>query len=147
MISPHRKRTQQKSTARGQTSIEFLVLLGFMLLVFTAFYFVIQERLTVAQQEQNYNDIVAVADTINQEISFANLVHDGYNRTFELPRSLNGEAYDATLNGHTEVYINTSEYGYILFLPTNVTIAGGMKFGVKNLVAKRDGIITIFPNS
>ena len=52
----------------------------------------------------------------------ANSVVDGYNRTFELPLTINSEPYSVFLNASNEITIQTFDEEYLIFLPTNITL-------------------------
>jgi len=127
--------------------MEFLILLGFMVLVFTVFFFVMSERSNVAQQQIEYASLLSATSVIEQEILIANQVHDGYNRTFEMPFSIDGVPYIITFGGPNEVTLTTLDYEYVLFLPVNVTILGGGQTisAGRNRIMKQNGIIMISP--
>jgi uncharacterized protein (UPF0333 family) len=94
---------------RGQTSLEFIVLAGFMLFVFTAFIFVVKERSNIANQQVRYNELSSVAQSLNQEVINAYRVQDGYTRTFEIPNTINGEQYTIKVTDNSELTLTTTE--------------------------------------
>lgn len=127
---------------RGQAAIEFLILSGFMLIVFTTFFFVIQERSDLQRQRQQGIELQSIADVIEQEVLLASQVSDGYNRTFELPRRLAGREYDISLypasGSPSEVVVRTSEEEYIVFLAVNLTADSRVQPGF-NQITKMPG--------
>jgi hypothetical protein len=110
---------------RGQNSLEFMVLFGFLFIVFIGFTFVIQgkirEQLLANQQDQ----YVQLADKIEKEFLLASRVNTGYMRAFDLPLTLNGESYTATLEDVDTLVIkgSSSNNEYLRFLSANVTMA------------------------
>jgi hypothetical protein len=134
---------------RGQTALEFVVLAGFMLFIFSAFALFIKERSSITMQQARYSELAATADALEQEVSNANRVQDGYSRLFELPTSLNAESYTVTANANSEIAFKTSNEEYILFLPANISVidADGhptptIKSG-RLMIKKFDGNITL----
>jgi hypothetical protein len=113
---------------RGQTAIEFIILTGFMLFVFTAFFLVIQERSVAVQQQSYYNELSGVANLLSQEVALAQQVRSGYMREFELPPTVNGEKYTVTLSDRSEFTVRQvfADEEYLVFLPVNITIDGNL---------------------
>ena len=134
---------------RGQGALEFMVLAGFMLFIFTAFFFVISQRNATAVQQGRYGEMVVVADIINQEVTNAYRVQDGYTRIFEIPATINGEQYNITRYGTSEMLIQTANEEYLLFLQANVTVRGSggaetfLMTPGRYIISKNQGNITI----
>ncbi|MBR9692834.1 hypothetical protein GOV07_02770 [Candidatus Woesearchaeota archaeon] len=106
---------------RGQSGIEFIVLLGFLMMVFLGFSMVIQDKIT-EQHRVNQRDLsVQLADLIERELLLAARVNPGYSRDFDLPLSLGGEGYNVSLEGNDTLVINRIGEEYIRFLSVNVT--------------------------
>jgi uncharacterized protein (UPF0333 family) len=82
---------------KAQTSMEFVILTGFMLLAFLIFYVVIQSKLVEANQ--NSIDVAAkqVEIIVVNELKVAESVTDGYYREFELPQRINGINYSVAI--------------------------------------------------
>lgn len=137
---------------RAQTAIEFLVLLGFMLLVFTAFFAVMHERSSIILEQNRYGELIAIGEVIQDEAVIASRVHNGYRRVFDLPRAVQGEPYTVKLDDSTEIVIKTAEQEYILFLPVNMSIIlngvpssdGDLAAG-RNIIKRSNGNVTITP--
>jgi hypothetical protein len=111
----------------GQTAVEFLVLVAFMLFVFTAFFLVIQERSNSVRQQTYNNALKGVSDLMVQEVTLAQQVRSGYRREFELPKTVNGESYLVSLYNYNEIVIRQDAYAdseYVVFLPANITVQG-----------------------
>lgn len=116
---------------RAQTAIEFLVLVGFMLFIFTAFFLVIQERTASAKRQQYYTELSSIGDLLVQEVRLAQQVRNGYRREITLPSTVAGVQYNITLNDSAELTIRkkTDEWSYsdeeyLVFLPVNITVDG-----------------------
>jgi len=108
---------------KGQVSIEFILLLGFMVVVFIAFVVVIQGQIRDQQQVRQLSLYSQLADKVEREVLLAERVNPGYSREFDLPLTLDGEPYNLTLEGKDTIVIrgNYSENEYIRFLSSNVT--------------------------
>jgi hypothetical protein len=115
--------------------MEFLVLTGFMLFVFTAFFFVLQERSAIQKHDARTEALASIASVIEQEVLMASQVHDGYSRLFRLPPQVDGDYYVANFTDVNPVTMTASEITivvddpagrleYLIFLPTNVTVLG-----------------------
>lgn len=112
------------TTMRGQTSIEFLILLGFMLIVFTSFFVVAQDVVVENNQREIRYGLITVANGIRDEILTANQVHPGYSRVFTLPKEIHDTPYTAQILDSTELVLIADSYEYIIFLPIQVSIDG-----------------------
>jgi hypothetical protein len=128
---------------RAQTALEFLILTGFMLFIFTAFFFVIKERSAVATEQIHYQELAAIGDIISQEVTLAAQVRDGYNRTFTLPYTAGEEPYTITLPSQTEVDLRSRDSQYLLFLTANVSAPGNVLLPGRNMIWKRNGTLSI----
>ena len=128
---------------RAQTAFEFLILTGFMLFVFTAFFLVIRERSSIATQQLHYQELETVGTIIDQEVTLAAQVRDGYNRTFMLPYTVGGEPYTIFLPSTTEVNIRSRDSEYLLFLTANVTALGNVLRPGKTVIVKQKGNLSI----
>ncbi len=131
---------------RGQSGIEFIVLLGFLILVFLGFSFVINAKIN-EQHEANRQDLYAqLADKIEREVLLAARVRPGYSRQFTLPMTLDGELYEVHLETKDTLVIilSTSANEYLRFLSVNVTLYENPGPGGTNIfpdVNERDVII------
>jgi hypothetical protein len=137
---------------RGQTALEFMVLLGFMLIIFTTFFYVLKERSSISTQQNRYSELATVSDIVREEVTTANQVKDGYRRVFELPRTVSGSSYRIALDSQNEITITTTDEEYFIFLPTNVSLLPGpVNSGFlspgKNIIEKQQGKVYITPIS
>lgn len=82
---------------KAQTSLEFVVLTGFMILAFLTFYIVIESKLLVANRDTVDMAVKQVENLVVNEIKVAESVTDGYYREFELPQRVNGIDYTVSI--------------------------------------------------
>jgi hypothetical protein len=79
---------------KAQTSMEFVILTGFMLMAFLVFYIVIQSKLVEANRGSADKAAKQVETMVVNELKVAESVTDGYYREFELPQRVNGINYN-----------------------------------------------------
>ena len=134
---------------RGQAAVEFIVLSGFMILVFTTFFLVIEERSSLEKQQDQQEQLVQIANVIEQEVLLASQVEEGYGRTFELPLTIGTEPYEIRaypIDRPSEIVIvagqGDDEVEYVLFLQENLT-PSNIQPGLNKIVKDKDGSINI----
>ena len=139
---------------KTQISMEFMLLVTFMLFFFIVFFGVVQYRMAEATTEKELQLLKEVGDYVKNEISLAATVEDGYTRTFETPIDVVGRAYymdlyKAQTENKAQYYLELSyvQDGSPIFinLPymnmdinTKITINNG-----KNTISKTNGEITL----
>lgn len=108
---------------KGQSAIEFTVLMGMMFLIFTVFFFAVSTKLLDIQKENEASLLEDLGNYVQNELRLAVIAEDGYFRQFQLPATIGG--YDYSINittyidmNHTDVifsYINyTEQMQYVL---------------------------------
>jgi len=106
---------------KAQTSMEFVILTGFMLLAFLTFYMVIQGKLVEANRDSTDNAAAQIETMVVNELKVAESVTDGYCRDFELPQRINGINYNISIipgvSGTPEVVIKYSGKERVYFVP------------------------------
>lgn len=70
---------------RAQSSVEFMILVGFVLMFFVAFLFTLAIASSERLAERQRLAIQQIAQTVQEEVAFAHSTVDGYQRTFVLP--------------------------------------------------------------
>jgi hypothetical protein len=134
--------------------MEFLVLTGFMLFVFTAFFFVLQERSAIQKHDARTEALASIASVIEQEVLMASQVHDGYSRLFRLPPQVDGDYYVANFTDVNPVTMTASEITivvddpagrleYLIFLPTNVTVLGNTVMDTTVIINKTGDVLYV----
>lgn len=122
--------TGRGRAGRGQTSIEFIVLLGFLLIVFLAFSVVIQGKIREQQRLNRYDLYVQVADLVEKELLLAQRVHHGYIRSFDLPYQLDKQPYTVSLESgdsgstYDSLVVRSGDEEYLRFMAVAVKLEG-----------------------
>jgi len=70
---------------RAQSSLEFIILIAFLVIIFLGFASVIGARISEQQAANRHELLIQVADKIERELILASRVSPGYGREFELP--------------------------------------------------------------
>jgi len=134
-------------TRKAQTSMEFVILTGFMLLAFLIFYVIIQSKLV----EANTNSIDSAAKQVEtlvvNELKVAESVTDGYYREFELPQRVNGMDYTVKIipgvSDTPEIVVRYNGRERVYFVSqTYVSNLSRVSKGLNN-VSKSNGIILL----
>jgi pectate lyase len=142
---------------RGQSSIEFTVLISFMFFVFVVFFFVVGSRFTQIRTDNDRLMLEDFGDYLKSEISMAAGAADGYSRVFSVPASLNGRKYRVDINEYTGTNLNLSEmvvsyvnysldYSYVVRLPLYIHGDIDQNNGTQVAIRKRGSIIQIQSN-
>lgn len=130
---------------KGQTSVEFLVLLGFMIIVFNAFIIVTHQSVITNNERANKEILKSEADHLYEEIYVAHQVKNGYARTFEIPEKINGQPLETKIIDN-EVNFKLENQEYVLFLPFNITTTQEL-LTKENIITKNNDQIIIQPKS
>lgn len=81
------------SNAKGQISLEFMALTGFLLIAFVGLVVIVQQRGVEVIKENLQRSQDGVSDIILRELRYGYQAGDGYAREFDLPRTIGGNAY------------------------------------------------------
>ncbi len=125
---------------RGQSAIEFMIIVGVVFFLFIAFLGVLQSQR--ADQIYADRDVAAkeVALTVQDEVNLAQSSRDGYQRTFVLPYELLGLPY--TVNASLGfVFVRTIDERHALALPI-ANVSGQITTG-SNTIRKKNGTISL----
>jgi hypothetical protein len=121
---------------RGQTSLEFMFLIGFMFIIFAIFFIVIQERTIQVQQQRDYISLKEINNIIKSEVRTAQFFSNGYTRNFTLPPLIYGRQYTVNISeDRSELFFNISGLEYIDFLDNETH---GMVTPGLNTVCRRE---------
>lgn len=129
---------------KAQVSMEFVLLMSFMILAFTVVFVVVQQKASEIQNNITGNQAEEISNIMKNEVEMAHLATNGYKREFWIPDYINGEPYTLKINDYSEMVINYKDQTYVLFLVTNITggIAGQKGY---HIIEKNGGNITITP--
>ncbi|MFH1211569.1 MAG: hypothetical protein V1659_01430 [Candidatus Woesearchaeota archaeon] len=126
---------------KSQTGLEFMILFGFMMIVFLLFFMFVQDRLSETSKEQKDAALKDVSLTIMNEIALARSARNGYSRSFFLPDELNDEPYSVEISeDNLELVVRQGDSEHLTFLDPDVS--GDISFG-KNVIIKRGGVIVL----
>ncbi len=117
---------------RAQSSMEFAVIISFMFMILTIFFWAASERLSEIQDQNDKALLEDMGSYLKSELQLAAGAVDGYQRQFEIPRRLAGWQYQIVVNPYSGTDINHSEiilsyvnhsviYEYTIAVPINVT--------------------------
>lgn len=123
---------------KAQSAIEFIIIVGGMLFLFTVFTFYLQQRINDDMKEQRSVLLKDVALTVQDEIALAHESSEGYTRAFNLPNNIIQHDYTIILtDGYVYVYTNDGQNA-LSFPVQNVT--GSIRTGF-NVVRKNNGTV------
>jgi hypothetical protein len=130
---------------KAQTSMEFVILTGFMLLAFLVFYVVIQSKLVEANRDSIDRAAKQVETLVVNELKVAESVTDGYYREFELPSRVNNMDYVVKIipgvSNTPEIVVQYNGRERVYFVPqTYVSASSRVGKGLNN-ISKNDGVI------
>ncbi|MFC1697663.1 hypothetical protein ACFL1H_04995 [Nanoarchaeota archaeon] len=141
---------------KGQSAVEFLMLLGFLMIFFLVLFGFLNQRMSIASYENKYIRLDNIGDYIRNEFEIASFALDGYEREFSLPGNLEGYDYNANVYVTDIGYLNElvltyddEEYEIVYILPANISV-GGLDIEVElikgaNNIIKTDGIVYLNP--
>jgi len=117
---------------KGQTSLEFLVMLTMMLLVFTAMVSVINRRRNSLSDQRVSLQGVSVADRIGYELDMALVQGDGYHHGFDLRKFIGSHEYSINVE---EGYIRVNWTDKNVFSSTAVqNLSGDIEPGYNRIM-------------
>ena len=123
---------------KSQASVEFLIITGFVLFIFTSFFIAINESSSDKINQRQNTAVQEVALTIQDEINLAFKSSDGYSRNFKIPDKINSQEYSVNITDNV-VYVKTNDNKYALALPVK-KINGTIQKG-ENLIQKQNDTI------
>lgn len=116
---------------KGQSAIEFVILVMAILFIFVAFLYFIQGKVYDAQNEAVTVAVNEIAITIRDEINLAHSSANGYYRQFFLPLNLNGFDYEAEIL-EDSVYVRTVDGKHAVALPV-FEVTGDVLLGTNSI--------------
>ena len=125
---------------KAQTAIEFVILVGFILFFFTAFFLAIQENMSDKINEKQNLMLKETALAIQDEINLALESSEGYYREFKIPDKIGNRDYEVSLV-EDSVYLRTNDGKYAIALPI-AKVTGEIVKG-RNTIKKENGEIKI----
>jgi len=86
-----------RSRKKAQGSVEFIILIGFILFFFIAFLVIIQENIGDKTKERQNVLLGEVVKIVQDEINLAYESSEGYSRDFEIPDKINNQDYEINI--------------------------------------------------
>jgi hypothetical protein len=99
-----------KKRKKGQGAIEFIIILGVVMVFFVVFFAIIR-----GNQMQKYKDkedkiFESIALDVRDEINIAAGASDGYHREFSIPDSVYGKDYSIVITDIGYIYLTSEKY-------------------------------------
>ena len=125
---------------KGQSAVEFLILIGAILFFFVAFLYMINLNISDKLRENKDLTIQEIAFQVQDEINLAHESVDGYYRKFELPLNVLGSEYEINVTAGV-VYVRTTNGKHAIALPV-VNVTGDVLKGT-NVIQKNNGVVLL----
>ncbi|MBN2458483.1 hypothetical protein JXB31_05120 [Candidatus Woesearchaeota archaeon] len=106
---------------KAQVSVEFLLLTGFIMLIFIATLAVFSNRMHNITVDNKQKLVDNLAEIVIEETKLADQAPAGYTRTFNLPSELAGEPYTLKIEDNMMLIINYSEKSYVYPISKKLT--------------------------
>lgn len=126
----------------AQFSIEFIMLIAFMFLVFLGFISVVTSKIIEAKENERQQIAEDIAALARNEIDIAKSMADGYARNFSLPSKIKGNTYTIEIIDDRELVVKYLDKEYVEFLPEKVV--GNVSNGL-NEIKKINNIVYLKP--
>lgn len=123
---------------KSQTSIEFIILLGFAFFFFIVFFAVIQGNMSDKVRENQNQAMKEAALSVRDEINLAHESSNGYQREFQVPQDLAGKDYNINITENM-VYLRTLDGKNSIALPVAQLIGNVQKSS--NIIRKQNNTI------
>ena len=128
---------------KAQVTIEFLLLIAMAFAIVITFLIAILSVSASSTKTKSYYDMEDLGGSLQQEFLLAAELEDGYTRKINLPLTLNGIRYNATVGetNHTYGYLvlgfDNAELFYLIpYVDGNITLGN-------NILTKNNGTLRI----
>lgn len=122
----------------AQSSIEFLVLIGFVMVFFILAIAIIRSNTMNTSRERETILSEDIVTTIHKEILLATRVQDGYERTFWIPEKIGAKEYLLSIQNN-QVVLRLDQSDYWRTVPS---VTGNITKGL-NFIRKAEGIVYV----
>jgi hypothetical protein len=123
---------------RGQSAIEFVILVGAVIFFFLTFLYAIQNNISDKVGENKDLIVQDIARTVQDELNLALESSEGYSRMFTIPQQVVNVNYDISLVDGA-VYVVTEDGKHAIALPI-VEVTGTINPG-DNFIIKELGVV------
>lgn len=127
--------------SKGQTSLEFITMLSFIMLAFAAFYGMFVTNQAAALEDQRALFAEAIADQAAFDLNLALAQGDGFERNTTLPDSIGGFPYNVSVADRT-VVVRWDDIRRVSAATAVPTVTGGFEPG-DNTVSNQGGVIHV----
>ncbi|ODS38518.1 MAG: hypothetical protein A7316_00910 [Candidatus Altiarchaeales archaeon WOR_SM1_86-2] len=128
----------------GQVSVEFILVVGFIMLIFMVVFIVVWEKQKEALEHKTFLDAQRICHSVVANINTISEQGDGYYRFFSVPDKLYGEQnYSLTIYKYgVEITWGTEGYAWVES-PITAAAQGRVHKGEENKVMNCGGVICI----
>lgn len=126
---------------RAQSAIEFIIILGFLMVGFTVFFLIIEKDRIAKTSELQNAQIKEIGLNLKSEIDLAFESSDGYVREFELPKYTYGDNYTIRVVENLVLVASSDLRHSVSYSVSPVT--GDIKRVGINIVKKVDGEVLL----
>ena len=136
---------------KAQSSIEFSLIIGFFIFVFSLLMVIITNKGIETQTQKDYQVLKEMGDTLKYEVDFAGKTIEGYQRSIDLPLTINGLGYEINVTSGPAMKTNFSlitihylipdSSDYVVFSYPNVT--GNFTPGKTNNITRGKTLVCI----
>lgn len=130
---------------KGQSALEFVILVSFMLVVFFIFFVGIQEKITQGVKAQDLQYLKEANNIVLSEVELARLADADFQHSFRL-QEVNGNSYSISLGDEYEVVSNYGDQEFVNFFLVPVYGELYSNLSSYDTIYKLDGIVR-FPNN
>ena len=134
-----------QSGKHGQSAVEFVLLLSFMIMIFLIFFVVIDKKISNVAKDNDKMYLMEINEIVLSEIKLAERLTADFHHKFELPKNIYGKDYTLTIStdGH-ELKTTYNGMEYVNFF--GMEVLGPIKKGDQNIIHKLDGKVKIGNN-
>jgi len=125
---------------KGQTAVELIILMGFIIFFFIIFVGIIQGQTHDKIQEKKNIIIKDIVKNVQEEINLAHQSTDGYRRKFTIPEKIINDDYEINVFDGI-VYANTTNQKQAIAL--NIKNVTGTISDKTIIITKQNGIVYI----
>lgn len=125
---------------RGQSALEFILLVGAVLFFFLIFAFAVQSQRAEKATEEREFLVKDVAYQVQEEVALAVRARDGYERVFFLPKNILNKEYSVEIVSNS-VFVKTLDGKTAITLP--ISHVDGEFVPGSNEISKNNGTISV----
>ena len=129
---------------KGQSSLEFLVLISFALILISGLLVVFQNQVSSMEAVREKALVEQMYNLVLSELDFAMMSPPVYNRTFFLPRTLGGHNYSVSIVDDVEVVLEYRGVRNVFFLASDqYNISGDFLIGNNVIIKHSDNMLAL----